>query len=68
VLAAECRLIIPFPQLIIKDNTYNRKYSKSYFCRSLNALQAYTEFTGKMPGELIDEAEQEISDGVLPRK
>ncbi len=34
----------------------------------LNALQAYTEFTGKTPEELIDEAEQEISDGILPRK
>jgi len=34
----------------------------------LNALQAYMDFTYKTPSELIDEAEQEISDGVLPRK
>jgi integrase len=34
----------------------------------LSALQGYTEFTGKTPEELINEAEAEISGGVLPRK
>lgn len=37
---------------------------RTYF----NSMQAYTEFTGKTPEELIDEAEQEISDGILSRK
>jgi site-specific recombinase XerD len=37
---------------------------KSY----LNALQEYTEFTGKTPEELINEAEEDIGNGVLPRK
>jgi integrase len=34
----------------------------------LSALQGYTEFTGKTPEELINEAEAEICGGVLPRK
>jgi integrase len=33
----------------------------------LSALQSYTESTGKTPEELINEAEQEISDGMIPR-
>jgi integrase len=34
----------------------------------LSAMQDYMEFTGKTPEELINEAEQEISAGVIPRK
>jgi integrase len=34
----------------------------------LSALQSYTEFTEKTPEELISEAEQDISAGVLPRR
>jgi len=34
----------------------------------VSAMQTYTEFTGKSPEELINEAELEISAGVLPRK
>jgi integrase len=34
----------------------------------VSAMQAYTEFIGKSPEELINEAELEISGGILPRK
>lgn len=34
----------------------------------LNAMQTYTDFVCKTPEELINEAESEISDGILPRK
>jgi integrase len=33
----------------------------------LSAMQIYTKFTGKTPVELINEAEKEIKDGILPR-
>lgn len=34
----------------------------------LRALQHYTDLIGKTPEELIEEAEQDIMDGLLPRK
>ena len=34
----------------------------------LSVMQKYTDFTGKTPEELIDEAEKEIDDGIRGRK
>jgi len=34
----------------------------------LNTVQAYTDFVKMKPEKLINEAESEISDGILPRK
>jgi hypothetical protein len=47
---------------------HNKPSTENTIRTYLNALQAYTDFIGKTPEELIDEAEQEISDGILPRK
>lgn len=47
------------------DTTNPKKTTEHNYIR---ALEIYTKFTGKSPGQLITEAEKEIKTGLLPRE